>query len=130
MEIAPVFRFGLGFSLTLLLVGLTVWSFPVLGQVAEVIPAEPSTLVGIGVGGSLVNLLGLAATAGRGWQKLADHGSRLEKLESASGDVPSALARLETLAKGHGERLGEIKVDLTERLDRFEDRCDDRHGPR
>ena len=115
-----VFGTGLAISLVLVLIACTLWSFPALAQAQQALPVSPDTLAGVGAGGSILSLLGLAGTIGRGWQRMADQDKRLEKCETALDTVPAVLARLEANGLARDKRIDDFKTDLVDRLGRIE----------
>ena len=117
-----LFTFGFGFSFILAVMGLAMWATPVFGQVPDVTVVDPSLLASVGAGGSFLNLIGLGLAAGKGQQKLADHGRRLEKCEACLTSTPATLARIEATQASQGTRLDDIKEDLGHRFDRIEGR--------
>lgn len=125
----PIFLAALSGFLVVVLIGLTAWSAPAL---AAPVGVEGATLAWLGAVGSLLSLLGVVATAGRGWQKLSDHERRLTQHEACALSTPQRLASMEAAWATRAEIADQRHAELLDRLadlgHRIEDSLGRQHG--
>jgi len=114
--------------LTLMLIAVTLWAFPVLAQ-DSIITEQAPLVAWLSGGGALASLGALAVTWGKTQQRLGEQDRRLANVETCAATNPSKLAALEAALTERKDADNARHDELKSALTRIESRLDTHSHP-